>query len=165
MIVGCEVADEPHLPICRAGLLNTEIAITIDQIKIIGCNWCYSFVVARGMWVFDSRRGGQKIPPAVQAETRERILKHATKIVPERASHVRVRFAGHFCYIDAEEPDGTEPLHLCRLRYKVSVTEPKAWSVAFYTYSHERYEPCVFESGDFLGTPEEALEIGAVYLR
>jgi hypothetical protein len=42
--------------------------------------------------------------------------------------------------------------------------EVKAWSLAFYTYSRNLYEPCVFGSGDFLGTPEEALEIGAVYL-
>jgi hypothetical protein len=116
------------------------------------------------MWVFDPQSGGQKIPPLVQAGTRERILKHAAKIVPEKASQIRVWFRVHFCYIDAEEPDRPVPLHLCRLRYMGSLREPKAWSVAFYTYSHEKYEPCVFESGEFLGTPEEALEIGAVYL-
>ena len=116
------------------------------------------------MWVFSPHSGGQKIPPLLETETRKRILKHAAKIIPEKASQVRVLFKGHFCYIDAEEPDRPVPLHMCRLRYMGSLREPKAWSVAFYTYSHEKYEPCVFESGDFLGTPEEALEIGAVYL-
>jgi hypothetical protein len=37
--------------------------------------------------------------------------------------------------------------------------------MAFYTYSNERYEPCAFPNGTFHGTPEEAFEVGAVYLR
>jgi len=37
--------------------------------------------------------------------------------------------------------------------------------MAFYTYSNEKYETCVFMTGDFFGTPEEALDIGALYLR
>jgi hypothetical protein len=53
------------------------------------------------------------------------------------------------------------PLHLCRLRY---FGDEDRWSLAFFTYSHERYEPCVFDSGEFHGTPEEALDVGAVYL-
>lgn len=114
-------------------------------------------------WKLGPRSGGQKIPPLLRAETRGRILKHAAKIVPEKASQVRVWFRGHFCYIDAEEPEGTEPLHLCRLCYAGGFREPNAWRVAFYTYSHERYEPCV-RVRRFLGTPEEALEIGAFYL-
>ena len=53
------------------------------------------------------------------------------------------------------------PLHLCRLRYFAA----DRWSLAFYTYSNERYEPCVFHNGTFFGTPEEGLDVGAVYLR
>ncbi|HMD95979.1 MAG TPA: hypothetical protein VKM93_01425 [Terriglobia bacterium] len=119
----------------------------------------------RRMWVFDPRSGGQKIPPLLQDETRQRILKHAAKIVPEKASQVRVRFRGHCCYIDVEEPGTPEPMHLCRLRYMGSLREPKAWSMDFYTYSHEKYEPSVFMSGEWLGTPEEALETGAPFLQ
>jgi hypothetical protein len=52
------------------------------------------------------------------------------------------------------------PTHLCRLRH----FGPDRWSVAFFTYSNERYEPCFFQSGKPFGTPEEALDIGAVYL-
>ncbi|PYO57360.1 MAG: hypothetical protein DMD83_09565 [Candidatus Rokuibacteriota bacterium] len=37
--------------------------------------------------------------------------------------------------------------------------------MAFYTYSNERYEPCTFPNGTFHGTPEEAFDVGAVYLQ
>ena len=50
--------------------------------------------------------------------------------------------------------------HLCRLRF-FKVDE---WSLAFFTYSHERYEPHYFDNGTFFGTPEEGLAVGAVYL-
>ena len=117
--------------------------------------------MAKRTWVFDPHRGGQKISPLLQEQTRQRILQHAAKIVPKKASQLRVRFKGPFCYIDAQEPDSPDPAHLCRLRYVGSLS---GWSLAFYTYSHEKYEPSVFASGEWFGTPEEALEIGAVYL-
>ena len=82
--------------------------------------------------------------------------------MPKKASQLSVRFRGSFCYVDAQEPDSPEPMHLCRLRYMGNLS---GWSVAFYTYSNEKYDPCVFPSGAFFGTPEEALEIGAIYLR
>ncbi len=115
--------------------------------------------MARRMWVFNPNSGGKKISPQLQEETRQRILRHAAKILPQKASQIRLRFKGPFCYIDAQEPDSPELMHLCRLRYSLL-----GWSLAFYTYSHEKYEACVFGSGDFFGTPEEALEIGAIYL-
>ena len=37
--------------------------------------------------------------------------------------------------------------------------------MAFYTYSNEKYEPCMFRNGTFVGTPEEAFEIAAIYLK
>ena len=55
------------------------------------------------------------------------------------------------------------PMHLCRLRY---FGDEEAWGLAFYTHSNERYELCVFPStGSFLGTVEEAFDVGAVYLQ
>ncbi|HEY3351715.1 MAG TPA: hypothetical protein VGQ83_00575 [Polyangia bacterium] len=33
------------------------------------------------------------------------------------------------------------------------------------TYSHEKYEPTFFASGELVGTPEEGLDVGAVYLQ
>lgn len=53
------------------------------------------------------------------------------------------------------------PIHLCRLRY---FGDENRWTLAFYTYSQEKYEPSVFNSGSFDGTPEEAFEICAVFL-
>jgi hypothetical protein len=92
-----------------------------------------------------------------------------------------VRFKGALWYIDAyTEPGSTgtpwrimretkeqyldrlrsTPTHLCRLRHFGS----DRWSVAFFTYSHERYERCFLRSGEMIGTPEEGLDVGAVYL-
>ena len=56
----------------------------------------------------------------------------------------------------------TTPVHLCRLRYFGNEDE---WSLAFFTYSNEKYSPCVFETGSFFGTPEQAFDVGAMYLR
>ena len=52
------------------------------------------------------------------------------------------------------------PTHLVRLRY----FQEDRWSFAFYTYSNDRYEPSMYPSGSFFGTPEEAFDIGATYL-
>jgi len=52
------------------------------------------------------------------------------------------------------------PMHLCRLRH---FSEDR-WSVAYYSYSKMKYDPCVFENGSFEGTPEEGFEVGAMYL-
>ncbi len=49
---------------------------------------------------------------------------------------------------------------LGRLRY----FGPDRWTYCFFTYSNEKYEPSVFHSGDWFGTPEDALDIGASYL-
>ena len=128
--------------------------------------------------------GGSRIPAALQSATRERILNHAAAHYAGRYSRIDVRFRGAFCYIDAYcEPEPptkgllkvvaeTEeqyyrrlratPVHLCRLRYFGSL---QAWSVAFYTYSHERYEASFFADGGMYGTPEAAFDIGAVYLQ
>jgi len=95
-----------------------------------------------------------------------------------------VHFRGQLCYIDVyTEPSGPPgfdptafgeareaylqrlretPIHLCRLRY---FGDEQRWSMAFYTYSNETYEPCVFNNGTFQGTPEEAFDTAAVYLQ
>ena len=53
------------------------------------------------------------------------------------------------------------PLHQVRLRY---FGGDERWSLAYFTYSNERYTPCVFHSGSFKGTPEEAFDTGATHL-
>jgi hypothetical protein len=134
-------------------------------------------------WVLDPHSGGNKIPEAVRRETIARLERYAAANYAGLYARLDIRFRGALCYIDAftepEEPSEAllritgetreqflgrlraTPLHLCRLRYFA----PERWSLAFYTYSNERYEPCVFHNGMFFGTPEEGLDVGAVYLR
>jgi hypothetical protein len=135
-------------------------------------------------WVYDPHSGGVKIPPAVRERTVARIEKHARAEHAGKFVRLDIRFRGPLCYIDAftepEEPTPAllhalretreeylerlrnNPLHLCRIRY---FGDENSWSLAFYTYSNERYEPCVFHNGTFHGTPEEAFDVGAVYLQ
>ena len=133
-------------------------------------------------WVRDPHAGRGKISAALRHETERRLLAYAEKHCAGTYSKLDIRFRGAFCYVDAyQEPDKSHrpppgsgetleqyrerlrnfPMHLCRLRY----CGQDRWSVAFYTYSHEKYEPCVFGSGSFYGSSEEGLEVGAVYLR
>jgi hypothetical protein len=133
------------------------------------------------MWVRDPHSGGVKIPESLKLTTRNRILAHAAKHYAGRYVRLDVRFKGALCYIDAYTvPDSagtpwkitretkeqyldrlrSTPNHLCRLRH----FGPDRWSVAFFTYSHERYEPTFFGSGEQLGTPEDGFDVGAVYL-
>ncbi len=135
------------------------------------------------MWVYDPQSGGTPIPEAVKVRITQRILAHAEEHYAGRYNHIDVRFRQQFCYIDAyTEPYVSEdfdtklfretreehierlrntPTHLCRLRY---FGDEDRWSMAFYTYSHETYEPCFFNNGSWHGTPEEAFETSAVYL-
>jgi hypothetical protein len=135
-------------------------------------------------WVYDPHSGGVKIPTAVRERTEKRIQDYAKKHYAGKFTRLEIRFRGALCYIDAytEPPEPSPellritgesreqflerlrntPTHLCRLRY---FGNEEAWSMAFYTYSNERYEPSVFHNGTFHGTPEEAFETGAVYLR
>lgn len=130
-------------------------------------------------WVFNPTRGGQAIPEAVRERTRKRILARANKHPRKSFTRVEVFFRGKFVYIDAfQEPAPPTrgllaargetkaqylerlrsiPIHLCRLRY----FSDERWSLAGYTYSHERYETSVFPDGEFLGTPELAFDLCA----
>ena len=137
----------------------------------------------RKVWTFTPHLGGVKISPATQAEVIRRITDHAEKNYAGKFTRLDIRFRGALCYVDAyKEPyikkgDPPEwmnetreeyidrlrntPTHLCRMRY----FDKNRWSVAFYTYSNEKYSPCVFPNGNWFGTPEEAFDIGAVYLQ
>lgn len=137
----------------------------------------------RKIWVYDPQSGGKAIPDTIKRRIRQRILYHAEKHYAGRCNRIDVRFRGQFCYIDAyTEPKVSKnydpelygesrekhierlrntPTHLCRLRY---FGDENRWSMAFYTYSHEKYEPCIFDNGSWQGTPEEAFDTSAVYL-
>ena len=112
-------------------------------------------------WTFNPHAGGTKIPPAVQARTRRRLLDHAARRYGGSYDRLDVRFRGALCYVDAYRNGSPDPMHLVRLRYFGS---DERWTLAFFTYSHERYEPCFFHNGTFHGTPEEGLDVGAGYL-
>ena len=134
-------------------------------------------------WVYDPHSGGVKIPAVVRQRTERRIRAHAEARYAGKFIRLDIRFRGPLCYIDAyTEPEAptaslprglrvtreqylqrarNSPLHLCRLRY---FGNEDRWSMAFYTYSNEKYEPCVFRNGSFHGTPEEAFETSAIYL-
>lgn len=136
----------------------------------------------RKHWAFSPHSGGSQIPPSLQEATRTRILAHAHAHYAGRFREIEVRFRGALCYIDVSlepepasnssrratvkpdthPPDADPPMHLCRLRY---FSGRGLWTVAFYTYSHERYEPTFFPSGEIHGTPEEAFDLGAIYLQ
>lgn len=137
------------------------------------------------VWVFDPHSGGVKIPDKVKASTTSRILKYAEQHYAGKYIRIDVRFRNQLCYIDAHtEPfvvpeseydasfygESREarlerlrnfPVHLCRLRYFGNENQ---WSMAFFTYSNEKYSPCYFRNGTFFGTPEEAFEQSAGYL-
>ena len=137
----------------------------------------------RKMWVYAPQSGGKEIPDSIKPRIRQRILEHAQKHYGGKYNRIDVRFHGRFCYIDAyTEPYVPKrfnaklrgesrkehierlrntPTHLCRLRY---FGDEDRWSMAFYTYSHEKYEPCIFDNGNWHGTPEEALDTSSVYL-
>lgn len=128
-------------------------------------------------WVYDPQSGGRTIPDSVKPRILRRILDHAKKKYSGRYNRIEVRFRSKFCYIDAyTEPFvplhydpalfgktreeriahlRKTPTHLCRLRYH---GDEDRWSMAFYTYSHEKYEPCFFDTGCWEGTPEEAFD-------
>ncbi len=52
-------------------------------------------------------------------------------------------------------------MHLCRLRHFAE----GRWSAAFFAYSSERYEACLFASGEMFGGAEAGFDVGAIYLR
>ena len=138
----------------------------------------------RRVWIRNPHSGGARIPRAVRQRTERRISAYAERHYAGTFTRLAIRFHGALCYIDAHtEPAAPSrgllralgetrkeyldrvrdvPLHLCRLRY---LGDEAAWSMAFYTYSNERYEPSTFHNGTFYGTPEEAFEVGAAYLR
>ena len=131
----------------------------------------------------DPHTGSRPIPEAVQNAVRLRILNHAREHYTGKYRKIEVRFNGALCYVDAyQEPspgsDGVAaltgetpaefaermrntPVHLVRLRH----FDENRWSLAFYTYSNERYEPCFYPNGESFGTVEQAFDVGAaVYL-
>ena len=120
----------------------------------------------------------------MQDRTAIRILQYDERQHSGLFTRISVRFKGQFCYMDAftepvppspamlelvNETAGeylarlrNTPVHLVRLRY---FKGRDLWSLAFYTYSQERYEPIVFLNGEWFGSTEDPFDVGAVYLQ
>jgi len=110
-------------------------------------------------WVKCPHVGGTKIPPNKYSN----IIRQANAYAASRpwnfSYKLQLRFKGQFCYVAAIEKDGTI-FSLGRLRYFNSGD----WSIAFFTYSNDKYTPCCLSNGKDWGTLEEALEICEAYL-
>jgi hypothetical protein len=134
------------------------------------------------VWTFNPQAGGRKVSRATQDAVKRCTLEHAVRNYSGKYHRIEIRFRGALCYIDAfKEPDvgrgnptvsfgesreqfidrlRNTPVHLCRLRH----VDTDRWTLAFYTYGRERYEPCVFPNGEWFGTPEEGFDVDAQYL-
>ena len=110
-------------------------------------------------WYLDPQSGGDKIPLQIH----QAIISQANAFASKRPWHpkfqLRLRFRNQFCYLDASDK-GEQAFPIGRLRY----FGLNKWSLAFYTYSNERYAPCLFPKGEWFGTLEEAIQICEVYL-
>jgi hypothetical protein len=92
-------------------------------------------------------------PPSTKSSLTSRLTDRARQRWPQLAT-VQVRFRAGFAYIDGDLGDG-DPLPLCRLRYGGSASR---WGFAIYRASHDDYQDSILPSGQFAGTPEEALD-------
>lgn len=118
----------------------------------------------KGVWQFNPHSGGRPIPEISRESTAAAILDHAKRHFGDR--EIDVRFRAQFCYIDAypaEAEDArtgggrSDALQLCRLRF----FGPDRWSLALYSYAHERYDPSVFGDGELFGLAVDGFDLAA----
>ena len=104
-------------------------------------------------WCYDPHSGGKKIPPSSYEPiaARVRTFEHSRSWFPK--TRLSLRFKGQFCYLDMTESHENEPSPLARLRY----FSDERWSMAFYTWSHMRYEACVLSNGKWEGSLEDVI--------
>ena len=110
-------------------------------------------------WHLDPHSGGTKIPHAMFEELRTQVHAYEKTCSWYPQHSIKLRFKSQFCYVDSFE-EGKNLSPLCRLRY----FKLRGWSFAFFTYSSERYEPCIFPSGEWFGTIEQAIQASSLYL-
>ena len=92
-------------------------------------------------WIFDPQHGGNFIPESMRESIREEIVSEFDKLGLSKNKKIDVRFKAQFCYVDAWEENDSYPTHLFQLRY---IPSQEKWSVAFFAYSSEKYEPSFF---------------------
>lgn len=107
-------------------------------------------------WTYDPHGGGSKVSPKIHEEICEQVEAFASTRPWYPGIQLKARFKGQFCYIDTlEKRDGEDRFFpLCRLRHLSG-----GWSLALFTWSNERYSPCIFPNGQWEGTIEEALAV------
>jgi hypothetical protein len=105
-------------------------------------------------WVYAPHSGGTKIPSNFHEELIKKSETFAASYAWYPDIQLKLRFKGQFCYVDTVSKKGGHIFPLCRLRYF-----QRGWSLALFTYSNERYEPCIFPGGKWEGTFEAALKI------
>lgn len=113
------------------------------------------------VWTIDPQSGGIEIPKDMQLTIQERanLYERQCPWYATSGSRLVLRFKRQFCYLDMLETDGTTS-PIGRLRY----FGKDDWSLAFYTYSNERYQPCVYRNGKWFGTIEQAIDVCSAYL-
>jgi len=92
-------------------------------------------------------------PASTKTSLGQKLRARARERWPQLAG-IDVRFHGKFAYVSGHLPDSTR-LPLCRLRYAGYAS---MWGFAIYRASHDDYQDSVLPSGQFAGTPEEALD-------
>ena len=92
-------------------------------------------------------------PASTKTSLGQKLRARARERWPQLTS-VDVRFRGKFAYVSGQLPDGQD-LPLCRLRYAGYAS---LWGFAIYRASHDDYQDSILPSGQFAGTPEEALD-------
>ena len=92
-------------------------------------------------------------PASTRTSCGQRLRERARQRWPQLA-RVEIRFRGQFAYVTGHLPGG-EALPLCRLRYGGYAS---SWGFAIYRASHDDYQDSILPSGQFAGTPEQALD-------
>jgi hypothetical protein len=111
------------------------------------------------VWCFAPQAGGVKISPVTIPAIISQIEAYEKKQAWYPCFKLKTRFKGQFCYLDAFK-EGDEPFPIGRLRH----FGPLNWSLAFYAYSTETYQPCVFQNGEWIGKIEDAIDVCSIYL-
>lgn len=106
-------------------------------------------------WVYDPQSGGVKIPPRLHEEICKQVESYARARPWYPKIQLKLRFKSQFCYVDTMEEGDGRIFPLCRLRH----FNQHGWSLALFTYSNEKYEPCIFPGGKWEGTLEAALKL------
>ena len=108
-------------------------------------------------WYYDPHSGGIKIPPTKHWMISAKVEAYMKTRPWYPKITLRTRFRGQLCYVDSIE-DG-KPCPLARLRHFTM----DSWSLGFFAYSNERYQPCLINGKD-MGSIEDAIAECEIYL-